>query len=112
MNFTVIRSKWYRGKGADDSMLLRNDGTSCCLGFYGTACGIEEDDMINIGYPANADIESWPKWIQPASMAKNHSKDCELAMEINDDASITDAEREAKLTELFAKHGDVVTFID
>lgn len=104
---------WYRGKGSDDSALLRpEDGLSCCLGFYGTACGIEEMTMLNASYPDEADISKWPEWIQPSTMAKCHSDDCELAMEINDDPKITDIEREAKLTELFAKHGDVVTFID
>lgn len=124
MNFTVIRSKWYRGKGADDSKLLNKHGMSCCLGFVGSACGISDLELEDEPSPEDTRYNSddaaskWPEWMfgnitfTGAKLPNADSPDCRLAMAINDNPYINDDVRESKLIELFAKHGDTLTFVD
>lgn len=112
--YTVIRSKWYRGQGADDSCLLREaDGMSCCLGFVGSQCGISDNDMQEVVAPCDIwDRGNWPEWMKPKEGKENHSRDCMRAMQINDSEVIRDADREAQLSAIFERNGDRVEFVD
>jgi hypothetical protein len=64
MKLVIERKRWLRG--ADNSALLRDDGLMCCLGFYGEACGIGSDDMLDTADPeecGTAVLSMWPAWL-------------------------------------------------
>lgn len=54
MKLTIDRSKWWRGNGSGESRLLRPDGTMCCLGFLGRACGYTDEQLLDVTTPAAA----------------------------------------------------------
>jgi hypothetical protein len=110
MKLVIDRSKWLRAEGADESRLLRpNDGKMCCLGFFGLACGLEEDDLADMSVPG--DVSSlaksrWPDWLTACSIVSGRAPQDDL-MEEND----TDA-NERTIAEIFAEHGVEVEFVD
>ncbi len=114
MDFVVDRKTWYRGKGGEESKLLRADGTRCCIGFVGQQCGIADIKLRGIaevhGTSEDSRVaESWPTWIQDDSGVNDDIAD---AYAINDDEELSDVVREDKLSKLFAKHGDTIRFVD
>lgn len=111
MTFTVQRHCWRRGVDDDDTLLFDGDNY-CVFGFYGLGMGLDDEQLIGAQGPMDLPYQNWPKWIRPENEKDFHSSAVEQIIKVNDDALLTDAEREAKLTELFAKHGDMVTFID
>lgn len=47
MKVIIDRTKWYRGQGSIGSSLLRpTDQKMCCVGFFGKACNINDDNCI------------------------------------------------------------------
>ena len=50
---TIPRREWYRGKGAIPSRLLQLDGTGCCLGHVGQACGVPIWKMLLMSAPSD-----------------------------------------------------------
>lgn len=109
MKYVVDRKKWYRGKGSRYSQLLRTDGMRCCIGFVGQQCGIGDRDLLGRLGAVNAPSTLWPKWffVRHASSAR----DLILAYNLNDRRRMSDADREAALKALFAKHGDELEFV-
>lgn len=115
MTLTIVRSKWLHGEGGLKSELLReSDGKMCCLGFYGIACGIAPKDILGVGEPESADEyndadyrHNWPHWLFEDS-------GCGALIGRNDssDPKYRDAQREADIARLFAKHGVTVVFVD
>ena len=107
MRFEVKRSNWLRGEGAEESYLIRHeDGKMCCLGFLGRACGVANAEMRGLKNPFIPGLAEMFAAKVDASVAYGP------AMELNDNASITDQEREAELVKLFAQHGIEVVFND
>ncbi len=113
MDFVVDRKMWFRGKGRDESKLLRADGMRCCIGFVGQQCGVPDSSMLqhsdiqtmcNLG----KDVTRFPAWMSN----KEINFEIGLAYECNDDNEISNEVRENQLSELFAKHGDTITFVD
>jgi hypothetical protein len=115
MQFTIERAKWLRGE--TDSWLLRpKDQKMCCLGFFCLAAGIERDRIWMKTTPQVLcrDEEQIPHELQGLvdSMGKpTNSALCTSLIEVNDDNSITDEEREQGIIRLFAKIGHEVTFV-
>lgn len=123
--FTIDRSKWIRGYDASPypTSLLNPAGHMCCLGFCLRAYGLEEADIK--GKPTPEDVENDRKslpeeaaWLLQArnnvlcgSTGRDSSVTQDLIV-INDSKDFGDAEREARLTKLFAKQGIEVTFVD
>lgn len=109
--FTVKRSEWYRGKGYEESKLLREDGKRCCIGFVGQQCGFTDERLLGISTVArsryNGDSSAWPAW-----MLKEFSGEIQEAYTVNDRESITDGEREAQLKEIFKRNGYEIVFVD
>lgn len=116
MTLTIVRSKWLHGEGGLRSELLReSDGKMCCLGFYGIACGIDAEDLLGVAEPESADEHDddtdyrhdWPHWLFEFG-------DCGALIGRNDssDPEYSDAQREADIARLFAKHGVTVVFVD
>lgn len=110
--FTVKRKKWFRGKGSWNSNLLNSSGNMCCLGFYALACGFEKSDIIDKLDPTNIIRHIDCIWKTKLLDKFGNSAACYDLMSINDEGSISDKEREAKLKTLFKKMGVAVTFKD
>lgn len=108
--YIVDRDTWYRGKGRNSSFLLTREGQRCCIGFVGKQCGVPDKDMVGVGGVRGVPgRHSWPTWFD-AGVRLSTMSDLYRAYEINDDMDITDEIREARLQELFQKHGDTIIF--
>jgi hypothetical protein len=123
--FVIDRSKWLRGEGSEDSVLLREeDGKMCCLGQYCLFKGLAPSSLQgnrtaeNIVNHRRRGYKLVPAWLVALHLnptLPDKMKASELALKLmrtNDDAVIKDADREATLTILFAEAGIHVTFID
>jgi hypothetical protein len=106
MKFIVDRKTWYRGKGGKNSKLLLEDGTRCCIGFVGQHCGMPDEYLLGQGGVYDVPDDRWPKWM------KNYNGPITEAYSVNDDATISDAERESKLQEIFRANGDEIEFVN
>jgi hypothetical protein len=119
MEFTVRRSQWFRGNGHEFSRLKRHDGGKmCCLGFYALACGIPEQAITEIAFPSvieygwDTDARIRMSWLWEAR-SDSTGLEMELTIgQVNDEESLSDKEREADLTKLFAFNDITVTFVD
>lgn len=130
---TIDRSKWYRGKGSDDSALVvktgNGDNKYCCLGL---ACkqlveGFDDALFLSIAYPTTVELllEGHNITITPQAqsffdmMREKYGKSAELAGDaelselaqaafahINDATELTDDQRETKLQKLMEMHSD------
>ncbi len=109
--FVVDRRTWYRGFGRDESMLLREDGKRCCIGFVAKQCGVADAYIENIGAISVLNPEDrakFPIWMKTTSKMQNGT--LQEAYIINDDKYMDDVEREQRLKALFAKYGDEIVF--
>lgn len=120
--FTVVRSKWYRGRRRG-SRLLNETGQRCCVGFLAKAMGISDADCLDVA-------------LLGSYLHGEELKDCPVLMEVADDIdksgiySINDCpigttfiglsgprmvlsagDREEKLTVAFASIGIKVNFV-
>lgn len=114
--FVVYRDKWLRGDPFNSAMLDANGGR-CCLGFYCKALGIADEHQIDMLTPRKVARDSGlalPEWlvVPDGSISFRNSMIAESLMTLNDSSSLTDAEREATIVEIFAEHGVVVEFRD
>ena len=113
--FTVKRSEWYRGKGDDDSALLKEDGSKCCVGFLCLNAGLPKKALFEVGSveAVHMDLERLPKWLAERFVFDYDATDWALDVyKANDTPKLSGVEREAKLTALFAEKGIKVTFVD
>ncbi|MDE2020468.1 MAG: hypothetical protein KGJ13_09055 [Patescibacteria group bacterium] len=96
-SFTVLRSRWLRGRGNSHSYLYRHsDAKMCCVGFFARAGGLrakEIDNMKELG-----DVGT------PLERALGE------IYAVNDNEDLSDKERESKLKRRFADLGVRVTF--
>jgi hypothetical protein len=117
MEFTVVRSQWYRGQGDTDSRLRRSsDGLMCCLGFHAIACGLDEADITGLAFPSVTRIphtvpSGLLSWLWDADEETYDTPEAVIGR-INDETQIPEDEREIRLTAEFAKHGITVKFVD
>lgn len=129
MKLEISRAKWLRGEGSDDSCLVRaSDNKMCCLGFFGLACSIEADKMLEVKTPeevpttANETVRD--VWTRKANESKGLfcsrgggweltlSSTCSDLMEANDDKKVEEEAREDTISKLFQKIGVEVIFVD
>lgn len=113
--FVVSRARWMRGQ--EDAQLLDNHDRMCCLGFVCEQRGLPREMLL--GTPD-------PGWLMPGETgpvdglltvrgATGTPRDrCTAlasdAIVVNDDDEIDDAERERRLSALFAAHGYEMVF--
>jgi hypothetical protein len=93
--------------------LLNKDGTMCCLGFYAAACGYRGENLRGAAIrPQPVDESNFERVgiFNPVEADRN-SILMPIAR-INDNASISDDEREQKLRVEFLRHGVTVEFVD
>jgi hypothetical protein len=106
MKFIVDRQKWYRGRGADDSKLLREDGTRCCIGFVGQQCGLSDERLSGESSVFGVPNDRWPKWMI------GYTSSVVAAYVVNDDKKISDEKREFALKKIFSENGDEIEFVN
>lgn len=121
--FTIYRDSWRRGgdfgellEKFGDTSLLNGRGMMCCLGQCALELGAKPSSIAAVGEPG--DVDSDAREILTGVLLYDddgrvrETKLTGRAMEINDDASIEDGPREAKLSALFAKYGFQLSFVD
>ena len=92
----IERERWRtptNGHGPK-KLLLNRAGHGCIMGMIGLACGIKSEGMVDASAFGFQTLEKL-------------GIECDLqerAIEINDNESLDDCEREAKLKELFKDH--------
>ncbi len=102
----IDRATWIRG--SSDSVMRDYDGHMCCLGFDAIASGVRVDDIVDRYFPTHVGhIDEYSDYVKHRSGDEISEAIC-----INDDPSLTDAEREQQLTPLLLSLGwDAVRFV-
>lgn len=117
----IKRSKWVRGTGEGTTQLIptidgtRNrNGEMCCLGHVRCQLGIRNKSGADS--PRECPSKKWPKKLQNVIIgARIMPTNSDLAfrlMELNDDETITNSDRETRLISYFKEAGLNVTFVD
>jgi hypothetical protein len=130
MNTLVIdRQLWQRGNKEGATLKSEIDGKQCCLGFEAKVCGFTDEDIIGAALPSSVpqdqyqrpgiDQDRWAKLVivenLPHIPGEINTADTDFgvdAAKVNDDETITDAEREQKLIELFAGQDTALSFVN
>lgn len=112
MKLTIRRSDWLRGKGALGSALLTDTGKMCCLGFLALELGAKPEEILSVPTPAGCAHINWPEGFIEKFSDIIHNIGCQSLMEINDDCSLTDKDRENTLKDSFTRFGIEVEFVD
>ncbi len=105
-SFTVDRATWLRGN-TNGATLLDEEGCRCCVGFLARDMGHSDTEMFcrstltDLSYE-NANL--------PSGLA-DADEETGAIYAVNDDDSLTDGQREATLTRLFADIGVEVRFV-
>jgi hypothetical protein len=129
MKLRIDRATWLRGEDpavlkTGGSYLLRpKDGRMCCLGFLCRDLGWPLHELAHVTMPdllIDADgaqdpaaVCLLPKWLVEKGTGDGDpdlTPLVETMANTNDDPRLTETEREAKLTELFARQGIEVEF--
>lgn len=117
----IDRNIWLRGEGFQVSRLLRSsDKKRCCLGIALGSEGIPDVLLQDVGSPVALARNCGLTMPQPYQWlmdwhddsSARHSTDATTAMETNDDRNLSAQVREDRLTEIFARNGIEVTFIN
>ena len=122
----IDRATWMTGRydksdSAGPTYLLNGKGMMCCLGFaLNQVCGVPKMDLRSKAMPRHLTVEkdlepfastfSCNSWGEGRQRIRCDSDLTSAASTINDDADLTDAEREAKLVKLFAKDDIELSF--
>lgn len=110
--FVVQRSKWLRGD-VTKAVLLDSHGRMCCLGFVSAQCGVPAQALGKATLPS--DLEASDATLVEGLLVEDLGRVTDTALAdgavgLNDADDITDAERETRLTALFAEHGYTLRF--
>lgn len=120
IEFTINR-RWWMHKSVEEggSLLLDSESNrKCCLGFYGLACGVDREQIKDIGdYCGTDDPNSLPEQLNWLWKKLDHpwvkygeTKLAEKLVKANDAKNLKLAEKESKIKKLFAKKGIKVNF--
>ena len=118
---TIDRTKWGRGKGSEDSLLLRpSNGKMCCLGFLSLHVGLSEEDISFEKTPDS--VLNKKGCLIHSSLIKlelnkifssiSTTEVCQELMYFNDTTSLTEEVREERLKLRFLQIGYEVEFIN
>lgn len=123
MKFVIDRSRWRCGSlgptahGEGETALLNPHGFMCCLGFMALQLGVPTHAVIGAGVPSSVEKPYREKLIGTLLNPEGENSgfdETELAtdgLEINDDESFTDQERESLLVGLCRQHGHELEFV-
>lgn len=113
-NILVIdRAKWLNGRVIKDtcydSVLYSKEyplrGMMCCLGFYGRSVGVPVAKLRNTCYLEPVGKCEW------LGAGERKCTPQQALVDVNDDASLSNRDREQKLKQLFKQHGIIVKFV-
>ena len=107
-SFVVDRETWIRG-GVGESLLRREDGHQCCLGFFLRSCGLLKKDILAAYSPKDLLESSTKKTDFLFNENYDNSPQTYSLMEAND-SKYSDAKIEKKLKKLFAENKVRITF--
>ncbi len=118
MKYTIDRQTWRRGGDSAESnenygatKLLNEQGYMCCLGQCMLQEGILKEVILEKGDPAATNLPcTFTVESSISSFSNNVLSQC--AMDINDDRTLDDSEREEKLINLFKEHGLELEFVN
>ena len=102
----ISRRRWGRGEKGG-SLHDPRTHLQCCLGFVCRAYGVPLNAIKGLGYPeavANRLRNRLPRWLREGAV------DVDRAVEINDNGSLSSAERERQLRPIFRRHRLRVVF--
>lgn len=114
----INRKTWSRGGVNQPSKLCNAEGNMCCLGFaIHQIAKVKKDSLVGKYYPRNFyKKESFFTNAYKSNSACYDSAIIEnnefssVAAKINDNAGITEVEREIRLIDLFSRNGIVLEF--
>lgn len=108
----IDRSKWWRGKGEEESRLLNSHGQMCCLGFVCEAFGASSEQLREVSWPTSVLGWNLPidlKWLEHEE--EHHRTEVNIGI-TNDDPHESEAAREAFVVKTFAEHDIQITFVN
>ncbi len=109
MKFVITESTWFRGHGPEQSRLLRQDGTMCCIGQICKQLGVPDSAILDsktvVAIPS-AEDEKTSEFIDAITLHGLNQAYC-----INDNANIDDVERKRQLVEHFERAGVGLDFV-
>lgn len=119
---TIDRNIWRRGGSSNDILhgdtrLLNEQGFMCCLGFFCEQAGIPKN-YLDTGEPFDIGPSQYldliPELATPLEEEDGYVNTIltTRAIQINDDPTLTNKEREIQLTTLFAVNNIDVEFIN
>ncbi len=116
---TIYRDQWRRAGFGTQATQLYNDKEStrynkCCLGQYLEQCGVPLDDLARRETPDQVqyDVQSPEIGLLVDFLYEDSTLLADRAININDDDSITNDERERRLISLFEPNGITLVFIN
>lgn len=117
MTFTVDVDTWARGGNSNVSAMRTLEGLMCCLGQRAKALGQSARSMTKKAMPADIkNLKQPSKWkefvVKSSDGFVSDTSQCFDIAETNDDSTITDARRKARLRRQFAELGDTIKFSD
>ncbi len=122
MEFTIYRKSWRRGGNSvamvgdveqhGDTSLLNAHNMFCCLGMCSIELGVRPSDIFEEDEPGLIDEALIPKKTILWNKEGVNSALSKIAIEINDDPTLQEKEREARLTKLFASRGHTLSFVN
>jgi hypothetical protein len=113
MKVIIDTKTWHRGQNFGyNTSLLNKDGNKCCLGFLGSACGIEDNYLLNKAYPSGVNREHITNAYLEGDNYSKFPKLKELSWNdftiINDEQKLlSDEERQECLIEMFKNEFDM-----
>lgn len=108
-SFVINRGEWLRGS-LNSLLLCEGSKKMCCLGIYLKSCGIEDSVLAGAGSPIDIfKAAPLPRWLISENKEWN-SRLVSSLIDANDDEHASEAQREERIIELFAKEGITVTF--
>lgn len=118
-NLVIDRNIWFRGQGSKESKLLNDNGKMCCVGIYLKACGVPEEDILNVRtadeladeFSNKNKLPEEAKWLFDFVQRCRSIRATDLYI-INDDVMEIDSSREDYIRHKFAEVDVVVTFIN
>ena len=112
MDFTIKRDKWLRGNGV--GQLLDAVGRRCVTGFVASQLGVGDVELMALGtpnsIPTKAGRERLKGVLVDGSRWRRNSVLAFQAAKLNDDQTLKDPDREARLQALFLEHGHTLKF--
>jgi hypothetical protein len=131
MKLTIVRSMWIRGGGQDSKLLREEDNKRCCLGFLAAACGLIDEAIREVAEPGNVSMtatdaasEEWTMHIativddpdeegyEDGPLVVQQLDLAERLIAVNDDAQLSEEDREDRIARLMSVAGVEVEYVD